>query len=828
MEKHPDLEEILREIKTELRESFLIDFYKKNFRNFDINKIEIEPKGQIILNAAVLEQLISQIAPEKALKIYEEGIDSENISIQIGTATTLKTLVKYITPKKALELYEIGINQNDDRIKAKVSEALENLIPLIDSKKAIELYENGINYNGDYHIINNISKSLVKLIPLIDSKKAIELYEIGMGHSDKIVCTNISKSYETLIPLISPDKAIELYEKGINNPYNGVKYNLLESFKTLIPYISLDKAVELYLKGINNSEDKSKTIISESLETLIQHINKDKNKELYLNLIGENDYIVNNYNLETGIKKTLEFNSEEAIESYLQGINNKNDKIKTKTLKLLPQLIPLISPDKAIELYEIGINHRNPIVNYIVSESLKELIPRITPKKAEELYLNGINHRNPKVRANISNSFGSLLSVISSKQAIKIYKMDIELNPRITEITKYFGDLIENLDIKTTLELYNYGVNNPLIRNRINRFSNIVFSKISQYSDTFLKDYPQFIENYLSSKYVKTEDDFRTKEQIISELKTLVQNPNRNYLNMSHIVKAGKATNLEEIIECSEFESTEGELFLSRLGDGGVAGVTYLVNSPSLGEIAVKVLKKGKYNPKEVEVLNKLAGDEEKLENIVRFIHAPDNQISRNGENVETIFMEFIDGENLETIYNQNSKGLEESIALNYSRQLLKGILDLRRKEIFHRDIHLGNVMIDNLGKLKIVDFGIAEDNLNAEPESNLRHGGVTDLVSWAFITYELFTGEHLLYNRQTVVDNKTNIRDEIRKRRDEMLDENGGLKQEYLRKIHENIPRSLFLPVTFALSHSDMEPISNVLKDYFFGFLYKFYKTKI
>ena len=780
--KHPDLEEILSEIKTELRESFLIDFYEKNFRNIDIDK-EFKIPEETIKN-----NLVNTI---KSLIINNSTITYAFNEIWNTDPSKLKKLILKMKPFEGIELYLNEVESIDDKLSLNISESLNNLFLPPNLDNAVRLYTKIISNRDSTPKLNFVISDLLKrLIPKINIEKAIELYKDGLKHRKSVVRENALNSLELLIPRINSQKAIELYLLGVNNSYLYERSNISKSLEILIQKIDSQKAIELYENGLKHRNIEVKIDFSKCLKTLIQKIDSQKAIELYETGINhENEEVIMNISssFETLIQK---IDSQKALELYTSGLNHKNEKVRKNISSSFGSLIQIIDTKKAIELYLDGINHPIDEVKNSISSSFGNLIQIIDNKKALELYISGLNHKNEKVRKNISSSFGSLIQIINSQKAIELYKN---------------------------------GIQNIGIKNKIGSFFNLLFEKVSQDTDNILKNHNQFIEDYMNSKYVKEGDNFKSKEQIITELMGVVQNPNRNYLNMSQIVKAGKATNLEEIIECSEFESTEGELFLSRLGDGGVAGVAYMVYSPKLKKnIAVKVLKKGKYNPKEVEVLNKLAGDEEKLENIVRFIHAPDNQISRNGENVETIFMEFIDGENLETIYNQNSKGLEESIALNYSRQLLKGILDLRRKEIFHRDIHLGNVMIDNLGKLKIVDFGIAEDNLNAEPESNLRHGGVTDLVSWAFITYELFTGEHLLYNRQTVVDNKTNIRDEIRKRRDEMLDENGGLKQEYLRKIHENIPRSLFLPVTFALSHSDMEPISNVLKDYFFGFLYK------
>ncbi|KAG8733179.1 ATP binding [Ceratobasidium sp. 423] len=106
---------------------------------------------------------------------------------------------------------------------------------------------------------------------------------------------------------------------------------------------------------------------------------------------------------------------------------------------------------------------------------------------------------------------------------------------------------------------------------------------------------------------------------------------------------------------------------------------------------------------REIELLKQL-----QHENIVQYL---DSSIDTHHLN---IFLEYVPGGSVATLL-RNYGAFEEALARNWVRQILQGLNYLHEREIIHRDIKGGNILVDNKGGIKISDFGISkkvEDNL--------------------------------------------------------------------------------------------------------------------
>ncbi|CAE6418691.1 unnamed protein product [Rhizoctonia solani] len=106
---------------------------------------------------------------------------------------------------------------------------------------------------------------------------------------------------------------------------------------------------------------------------------------------------------------------------------------------------------------------------------------------------------------------------------------------------------------------------------------------------------------------------------------------------------------------------------------------------------------------REIELLKQL-----QHENIVQYLDSSTDTHHLN------IFLEYVPGGSVATLL-RNYGAFEEALARNWVRQILQGLNYLHEREIIHRDIKGGNILVDNKGGIKISDFGISkkvEDNL--------------------------------------------------------------------------------------------------------------------
>lgn len=71
------------------------------------------------------------------------------------------------------------------------------------------------------------------------------------------------------------------------------------------------------------------------------------------------------------------------------------------------------------------------------------------------------------------------------------------------------------------------------------------------------------------------------------------------------------------------------------------------------------------------------------------------------------IVMQYVDGVTLEQII--RLKKLSSNKILDIANQICEGMIEAHSKEIIHRDIKPANIMVDNRGKVKILDFGLAK-----------------------------------------------------------------------------------------------------------------------
>jgi eukaryotic-like serine/threonine-protein kinase len=87
-----------------------------------------------------------------------------------------------------------------------------------------------------------------------------------------------------------------------------------------------------------------------------------------------------------------------------------------------------------------------------------------------------------------------------------------------------------------------------------------------------------------------------------------------------------------------------------------------------------------------------------------------------DGQPVDFIAMQFVAGKTLEQMIGR--KGLRLTDALRYAIQIADGLAAAHEGGIVHRDLKPGNVIVDEQGEVKILDFGLAKLTEHEEPDA--------------------------------------------------------------------------------------------------------------
>lgn len=129
--------------------------------------------------------------------------------------------------------------------------------------------------------------------------------------------------------------------------------------------------------------------------------------------------------------------------------------------------------------------------------------------------------------------------------------------------------------------------------------------------------------------------------------------------------------------------------------------------------------------------------------------------VKKSASGHDYIVMGFYEGRTLDKLIEENCINIKDAIA--YARQIAEGLADIHSKHIYHCDIKPSNIMIQESGRVVILDFGVAKSTahdithslsilgtlgyMSPETLSDNESDESPDIWALGIVMYEMITG---------------------------------------------------------------------------------------
>ena len=193
---------------------------------------------------------------------------------------------------------------------------------------------------------------------------------------------------------------------------------------------------------------------------------------------------------------------------------------------------------------------------------------------------------------------------------------------------------------------------------------------------------------------------------------------------------------------------------LEKIGEGGMAEVYKAKDNKLNRFVAVKILKKQFADNEDIAL--KFKREATAIANLsdANIVNVLDVGTQ---EDIDYIVMEYVSGKTLKELIKYSGK-LNYNTAIKIALQIAKALDCAHRNNIIHRDIKSQNIMVTELGEVKVTDFGIAKSTdsqtitnttsiigsahyLSPEQAKGTYIDFRSDIYSFGIVLYEMVTG---------------------------------------------------------------------------------------
>eukprot|EP01052_Picozoa_sp_SAG31_P030424 SAG31_NODE_3119_length_4656_cov_3.057055_3_plen_238_part_00 len=179
---------------------------------------------------------------------------------------------------------------------------------------------------------------------------------------------------------------------------------------------------------------------------------------------------------------------------------------------------------------------------------------------------------------------------------------------------------------------------------------------------------------------------------------------------------------------CRTIEEFEYDNKGGQVGEGTYGSVYKAINKETREVVALKKINMQNEKDgfpitaiREIKILARL--DHPCVVNLKEIVTSKATDYNRNKGSIFMVF-EYMDHDLTGLIDNPKVTFTSYEVKL-YMKQMLKGLQYCHSNMVLHRDVKGANMLINNVGQLKIADFGLSRDYLN-DPQQSYTHKVVT------------------------------------------------------------------------------------------------------